>query len=283
MKKPWIHSKKKKRYRKPVVLPEKFIAGGNTGDKWIIWVAASLTIHFIAFAGLASQQNRSLDMEISMEDGIQSIASAYFIPIQPEPPPPQETVSVPLPPQEDIQILTVEDEAPIEVAFIEPEPQIEEEIIEELPPVEIESEPTQKELPTEETELITQLPQEDIQEYIPENPEPTQQPFVAGNSEDTFSLPSAESFGTENDNPNATVCPSPRYPPIAIRRSVEGTVILNVTINADGKPTDVTVLESSGYNYFDDEAVRTVLNRWQFDSTHPKSNFRLKIDFRLKK
>ncbi len=277
---------RKTRYQKPIVLPEKFVDGGKTENKWIIWIIASLSIHFLALSGLLSQQPKPLTVDITLEKGIQSITSAYFVPIQSIPPPlSQETPVPPTQPQENIEIISTKEQESPKVETPNFERNIEKEIIEEPLAEESKSEPIHEIQPTEEAktnheEWTQEIPDESVSENLESM---TITSTMGNNAEDLLSLPNTDSYGTETDTPNATVYPTPRYPPIAIRRGLEGTVILNVVINENGKPIHVTVIESSGYDYFDKEALSTVLNRWQFDCTHPKNNFRLKIDFRLKK
>jgi len=57
--------------------------------------------------------------------------------------------------------------------------------------------------------------------------------------------------------------PSPQYPDVSRERGDEGTVILRVRVDKEGRPTDIRVRESSGYDRLDDEAVDTV-KRWRF-------------------
>jgi len=57
--------------------------------------------------------------------------------------------------------------------------------------------------------------------------------------------------------------PAPRYPSLAIERGIEGTVVLLVSVSADGKVTHVETKVSSGSPLLDREAVRTV-SSWEF-------------------
>lgn len=58
--------------------------------------------------------------------------------------------------------------------------------------------------------------------------------------------------------------PPPTYPPMAIRQGWQGTVVLRVHVQANGKPDVVEVQKSSGRKLLDDEAVRTVKNLWSY-------------------
>jgi protein TonB len=58
--------------------------------------------------------------------------------------------------------------------------------------------------------------------------------------------------------------PLPPYPSAAKRMGEEGRVLLRVQVGADGKPTDVTVVKSSGFPRLDESARDTVLRSWRF-------------------
>ena len=57
---------------------------------------------------------------------------------------------------------------------------------------------------------------------------------------------------------------SPRYPTNELRNGVQGTVILRVLVDIDGKPVDVTIETSSGNRNLDKEARQHVLKTWRF-------------------
>jgi protein TonB len=54
------------------------------------------------------------------------------------------------------------------------------------------------------------------------------------------------------------------FPPQAIRRKMQGTVILRVLVDAEGKPVQVVIEKSSGYALLDDSARAQVLASWRF-------------------
>ncbi len=58
--------------------------------------------------------------------------------------------------------------------------------------------------------------------------------------------------------------PPPRYPASAARRGQEGLVLLSVTVGIDGRPKEVSVKKSSGYEILDESALRAVKD-WRFD------------------
>lgn len=58
--------------------------------------------------------------------------------------------------------------------------------------------------------------------------------------------------------------PPPPYPPEAERRRLEGTVLLQVLVDVDGRPIEVRVQRSSGHRALDEAARKQVLKRWTF-------------------
>ncbi|WP_372014127.1 energy transducer TonB [Pseudoxanthomonas sp. 10H] len=57
--------------------------------------------------------------------------------------------------------------------------------------------------------------------------------------------------------------PSPRYPVGALRRGDTGTVVVQVAVDAEGRPVSVEVVERSGSRELDRAAVEAV-SRWHF-------------------
>ena len=55
----------------------------------------------------------------------------------------------------------------------------------------------------------------------------------------------------------------PNYPPDERRRGIEGRVILVITVDANGDPTNIDVETSSGNRNLDREAVKAA-RRWRF-------------------
>lgn len=58
--------------------------------------------------------------------------------------------------------------------------------------------------------------------------------------------------------------PAPRYPPRALREGRSGLVVLEVLVDVDGRPIEVTVAQSSGHRDLDRAAQRQVLDAWRF-------------------
>ena len=57
--------------------------------------------------------------------------------------------------------------------------------------------------------------------------------------------------------------PPPEYPPLALRRSWEGTVVLRIKVLPNGRAGTVEVTKSSGKPQLDEAAVEAVRN-WKF-------------------
>ena len=57
--------------------------------------------------------------------------------------------------------------------------------------------------------------------------------------------------------------PRPAYPWLARQRHIEGRVLLRVRVEADGRPTGVEVVRSSGFALLD-ESARAALAHWTF-------------------
>lgn len=57
---------------------------------------------------------------------------------------------------------------------------------------------------------------------------------------------------------------SPRYPVNELKSGIEGTVILRVLVDIDGKPVSVTVETSSGNRNLDRTALQHVQKTWRF-------------------
>jgi protein TonB len=57
--------------------------------------------------------------------------------------------------------------------------------------------------------------------------------------------------------------PAPAYPSVSRRRGEEGTVILELLVLADGRVTEISIKQSSGYPRLDRSAIKAV-KRWRY-------------------
>ena len=77
----------------------------------------------------------------------------------------------------------------------------------------------------------------------------------------------------------------PKYPPEEARRNIQGTVILIITVDANGNATDVEVERSSGNRNLDRAAVQAA-RRWRFNAASEGGKktggrVRVPVDFKL--
>jgi len=75
--------------------------------------------------------------------------------------------------------------------------------------------------------------------------------------------------------------PRPPYPRDALRAGIEGTVVLRIAIDANGKPTDVSIEKSSGNRDLDREAMSHVKRKWRFQATGYPQLARLPVAFSI--
>ncbi len=80
--------------------------------------------------------------------------------------------------------------------------------------------------------------------------------------EQEVSKPQAAIMKT-NFNKTSMHAPKPRYPRMAIKRGIEGSVVVKILINEQGLPYDVSILKSSGFKVLDEAAIKTAM-QWKF-------------------
>ena len=78
----------------------------------------------------------------------------------------------------------------------------------------------------------------------------------------------------------------PPYPSLAKRRHWEGTVMLRIRVDENGRPREVVIERSSGHSLLDRTATEHVLSRWRFQPAMAGGRAvgawaRVPIDFRL--
>ncbi|MEM6747247.1 MAG: energy transducer TonB [Pseudomonadota bacterium] len=86
--------------------------------------------------------------------------------------------------------------------------------------------------------------------------------------------------GTASAEPALLKAVPPDYPRAAERREIEGYVIVSIDVDAEGKVTAVSVVESDNPGIFDSAAVRAV-ERWKFEAGQAASGITKKLQFRL--
>lgn len=80
----------------------------------------------------------------------------------------------------------------------------------------------------------------------------------------------------------------PRYPRRALRRKIEGYVVLSFSIDKTGVPTDIEVIDSDPKRIFDREA-RRALKRWKYQpqmvngAPVKRTGQKVRLEFRMQK
>ncbi|GAB4535540.1 MAG: hypothetical protein Fur0020_03000 [Thermodesulfovibrionia bacterium] len=72
-----------------------------------------------------------------------------------------------------------------------------------------------------------------------------------------------------------------RYPALARKRGIEGTVHVSFRIDRDGKPYDIKVINASGFSILDNEAIEIIKRAGTFP--HTDMVIEVPISFRLNK
>lgn len=110
-------------------------------------------------------------------------------------------------------------------------------------------------------------------------PKPVRPPVVVPTDEGTITAPPA--VPTPSVEPTQVVAPPVAdpapveaslayrtapltFPPLAIRKKMHGTVMLRVLVDAEGKPTEVVIEKTSGFDLLDRSAREQVLANWRF-------------------
>jgi TonB family protein len=74
--------------------------------------------------------------------------------------------------------------------------------------------------------------------------------------------------------------PPPEYPPEAIINGQEGTVIVRLSVDQDGRVTDAVAVSPCPWPLLNNAAVRAVRNAWRFRNGPPRS-YEVSIQFQL--
>ena len=104
----------------------------------------------------------------------------------------------------------------------------------------------------------------------------TAAPAVAANPPPAAPRPAAQPL------PQLLSAPQPRYPPLALRRRIEGEVVLELRIEADGRVSATRVLSANPPGLFD-EAAQAAASRYRFEAGQAAVTTRQVVRFRLPK
>jgi protein TonB len=142
-------------------------------------------------------------------------------------------------------------------------------------PEEQKTEPVKVIKPDLETPTVETPP---IEDTIPEIEVPTDEPAPAAITADT-----APALETADMKVNKRV--DPVYPAQSRRAGEQGTGVFRVLVDANGRPSEVSVLKSTGFPKLD-EAAMTAIRRWVFNAAVQngqavQSWTRVQVQFRL--
>jgi protein TonB len=114
-------------------------------------------------------------------------------------------------------------------------------------------------------EQVSQPLNEPLANYEASPPEPAEEPIqVAALPSEADMTPEPPPSGIREAIPLYRENPPPRYPRIARRKGYEGTVVLEVLVNAEGKVADCRIIRSCGHSVLDKAATKSIRN-WLFE------------------
>jgi protein TonB len=137
-------------------------------------------------------------------------------------------------------------------------------------PVAIEKKPQPEMAPGQVSEPLNE-PLPDYGAFEMENMDSTSPPEPAEEPVQIATLPSAARVSPEPSPSGIREAiplyrdnPPPRYPRIARRRGYEGTVVLEVLVNIEGRVADYRIIRSCGHRVLDRAATKSIRN-WLFE------------------
>jgi protein TonB len=112
---------------------------------------------------------------------------------------------------------------------------------------------------SEEKEVVSVAQQEEVQDAGAEKA------YDATLQKESLTRDSGGATGRVREAvPLYKINPPPRYPRAARRRGAQGTVVLSVYVDAQGRVANLWLLESSGYRVLDNAALDAV-KKWSFE------------------
>jgi protein TonB len=112
---------------------------------------------------------------------------------------------------------------------------------------------------------VSQPFNEPLVDYDTLPPEPAEEPFqVTALPSEADMTPRLSPSGIREAIPLYRENPPPRYPRIARRKGYEGTVVLEVLVNTEGKVADRRIFRSCGHPVLDRAAMKSIRN-WLFE------------------
>ena len=98
---------------------------------------------------------------------------------------------------------------------------------------------------------------------VNEPSEPVETPDEAADESSAEPIDETLVVGVQETEPVLIDGPAPRYPPLALRRGWEGTTVVRIVVQPDGRVSRVEVDQSSGFELLDDAALEAIRS-WRF-------------------
>lgn len=168
---------------------------------------------------------------------------------------------------------------------LEPLPEFEDEEVAEEPDDEALESPTDDaasdrwldELARPPVERFARLPSQPLGGRPPVEPAPAPEPPPPPAPEPV----PAEPTGLDDAPPQLLASPAPNYPSIARRRGWEGSVVLVMQLDSEGRVVDARIETSSGHAVLDEAARAQVLRAWRYVAGPAGRSARHRITFSL--
>ncbi|RAP58359.1 energy transducer TonB [Oleiagrimonas sp. MCCC 1A03011] len=149
----------------------------------------------------------------------------------------------------------------LQVRIIEPKPVA---TPKPLPPVVMPKRPKSKPVVHKTRPAPTPAPVTQVAPTPMSTPQPDVVPPAMPSDIAPTTTPTTVPPGPVHANLAYALAPTPIYPTAARRAGMQGTVMLRVLVDAQGRPQDVQVAQSSGYPLLDRTARLQVLRKWRF-------------------
>ncbi|SRR5581483_1621868 len=139
-----------------------------------------------------------------------------------------------------------------------------------------------------ETSYYKVAPADKLERYMTQDSVSQSRNKLAGFTQDevpSLTLPACKPIKTvQRQPPKAIYSPDPDYSKKALKKHLEGTVVLSLIVDAEGVPRDVHVTRSLGLG-LDEEAIKAVRN-WRFkpgleDGKPVALPLSVEVDFRI--
>ncbi|MEO1888767.1 MAG: energy transducer TonB [Cycloclasticus sp.] len=136
----------------------------------------------------------------------------------------------------------------------------------------------------EKKRIVTQAPSPKKVYKKPDTVKKTPKPLppVVKKQATSLPLPSPVKQPVVFSSPQPTYQPKPKYPAIARRRGIQGTVLFEISVANNGHVNNAIIIQSSGSSALDRAAAKAI-KTWQFPASKFNSltPFKQRIEFRL--